>query len=261
MFQDQHVIVFAATGAIASGVALAFAQRGATVWLAGRDARVEALADDLRREAGDDRRVHSAVVDATQSEPVEALVSRVVRDAGRLDAVFNGIGAAPAELRYPRRTVDASVEDFLLPITHIVGSQFLTAKVAGRVMAERGRGAVVTLSATLSGMTAAHMAGISAACGAVEAMTRALAGDFGPHGVRVNCVRGSAMPETRTIRDTFAGQTELRGAPMPVVPSALGRPITVRETADTAAFLASDAASGIHGQVVTVCAGQFVGQG
>ena len=115
------------------------------------------------------------------------------------------------------------------------------------------------LSATLSGGAFAYMTGISAACGAIEAMTRSMAGEFGPSGVRVNCVRGSAMPETRTIQETGAGQAALRGGPMQMAMPPLGRPITVAETANTACFLASDAASGMTGQIVTVCAGQFVG--
>ena len=124
-------------------------------------------------------------------------------------------------------------------------------------MMHQGKGAIVTLSATLSGMAAPHMAALSATCGAVEAMTRSLAGEFGAKGVRVNCVRGSAMPETRTIQETTERQLHLSGqVPRPNPP--LGRPITVAETAATAAFLASDHASGMTGQVVTVCAGQFV---
>jgi NAD(P)-dependent dehydrogenase (short-subunit alcohol dehydrogenase family) len=120
-------------------------------------------------------------------------------------------------------------------------------------------GAIVTLSATLSGMTAANMAGISAACSAIEGMTRALAGEFGPAGVRANCVRGSAMPETRTIQETVAGQIAVTGKPPAMALPPLGRPISVDETAKAAAFLASDFASGMTGQVVTVCAGAFVG--
>lgn len=106
------------------------------------------------------------------------------------------------------------------------------------------------------------MAGISATCGAIEAMTRSLAGEFGPAGVRVSCVRASAMPETRTIRETSAGQTRILGiepGEMQLPPTALRRPITVTETAATAAFLASDASSGMTGQVVTVAAGDVVG--
>ena len=126
-------------------------------------------------------------------------------------------------------------------------------------MARSGGGAVVTLSATLSGMTAPFMAGISAACGAVEAMTRSLAGEFGRAGVRVNCVRGSRMPETRTIQETGAGLIGLTGELPNMALPPLGRPISAEDTAKAAAFLASDHASGLTGQVVTVCGGVFVG--
>lgn len=257
--EPHHAVVFAATGAIAQGVARAFARRGATVWLSGRDERVDAVARELAAETGAE--VHADRVDATDEAEVSAFLDRVWSRAGRVDSVFNGIGGPPAELRYPRLTPELSVADFLVPVNRIAGSTFLTSREAGRRFAAQGSGAIVTLSATLSGMTAAHMAGISATCGAVEALTRALAGDFGPSGVRVNCVRGSAMPETRTIQHTFAGQTAIRGTPAPMSPPPLGRPITVEETAAAVVFLSSREASGITGQVWTVCGGQFVGQG
>jgi NAD(P)-dependent dehydrogenase (short-subunit alcohol dehydrogenase family) len=139
----------------------------------------------------------------------------------------------------------------------ILGSTFLTSRTVGAQMIQQGSGSIVTLSATLGIMTAGLMAGISATQGAIEALTRSLAGEFGPAGVRVNCVRGNAMPETRTIQETSAGYVELGMAPMMALPP-LGRPITVAETAATAAWLASDAASGMTGQVLTVSAGAFV---
>lgn len=255
---EHHALIFAATGAISRGVARALAERGATLWLAGRDARVEELAAELRALGAE---ASATIVDATDEAEVGAFVGRVRAKAGKIDSVFNGIGGPPAELGYPKPTVELSVASFMIPLERIVGSQFATAREAGRVMSEQGHGAIVTLSATLSGTTAPNMAGITAACGAIEAMTRALAGDFGPRGVRVNCVRGSAMPETRTIQQTFAGQSALRGAPRPMSPPLLGRPVTVADTARAAAFLATNASAGITGQVLTVCAGQFVGQG
>ena len=93
------------------------------------------------------------------------------------------------------------------------------------------------------------MAGISAARGAVEVMTQALAAEFGSAGIRVNCVRGPAMPETRTIQETGAGVAAVSDrAPQMRVPP-LGRPITVEETVKAVVFLASDLASGITAQI------------
>lgn len=254
--QGKNVLIFAATGAIAGRVARAAADRGATVWASGRDK--DALAELTRPGTGGGR-IETAVVDAGDTAQVEDYVADVARTAGTVDAVFNGIGGRPRDLGYPERLEELGVEQFMLPLQVILASQYLTSRTAGLRMAEQGAGAVVTLSATLTGMAAAHMAGITAACGAVEAMTRSLAGELGPRGVRVNCVRATAMPETRTIQETGAGQARITGGPPSFDLPPLGRPVTVDETVSTALFLASDAASGMTGQVVTVCAGQFVG--
>lgn len=260
LLQGKNALIFAASGAIASGVAERFAREGATVWLSARNAaKLEPLALRIRDVGGT---AHMATLDATDDAAIADYVAGVARKAGSVDIHFNGIGGRPEELGYPERATEVSPERFMLPLTRIVASTFLTARACARPMIAQKSGAIVTLSATLSGMTAAHMPGITAACGAIEALTRSLAGEFGPHGVRVNCVRGSAMPETRTIQETFAGQARLRGGeggPMNLPP--LGRMISVADTANTAAFLASAHAGGMTGQVVTVCAGAFVGQG
>jgi 3-oxoacyl-[acyl-carrier protein] reductase len=107
------------------------------------------------------------------------------------------------------------------------------------------------LTAGLSAMAAPYVAGLSAACAAVEGMTRSLAGELGASGIRVNCVRASAMAETRTIRETSTRLAAL-GAPPRIPARPLGRPLTVAETAATAAYLASDRASGMTGQVVVL---------
>jgi 3-oxoacyl-[acyl-carrier protein] reductase len=173
-------------------------------------------------------------LEALDQAAVETYVNRVVETVGGIDAVFNAIGLPPAELGYPAPSTTQDLEMFLEPARVIVGSTFVTARAAAVPMMRQGHGPIVTLSATLSGIAAPYMAGISAACGAIEAMTRSLAGEFGPAGVRVNCVRGSAMSETRTIRETSAGQARLQGIEpdeMQLPSTALGHPITVAEVA------------------------------
>ena len=257
LLDSKNILVFAATGAIASGFAVKVAQEGAHVYLSGRnEAKLKEVAGAITA-AGGQATVNS--VDATDSNAVRAYVYAIAEAAGHIDGVFNGIGGRPIDLAYPEVSTTQSLEHFMIPLQLIVGSQFLTSREVGKHMVKQGSGSIVILSATLSSMTAANMAGISAACGGVEAMTRALAGEFGPAGVRVNCVRGSGMPETRTIQETVAGQIALTGQPPSMVLPPLGRPITVADTVSAAAFLISDLASGMTGQIVTVCAGSFVG--
>lgn len=251
--ESKNVLVFAATGAIGSGVAHELARQGAHVWLSGR--RVDALEELAGELSGAGGKATSEVVDATDPQQVGDYVERVAQTAGRIDGVFNAIGLPPAELGYPALSTELDLDLFMKPQRIIVGSTFLTARSAGAQMLRQGSGSIVTLSASLSGTTIPWMAALTATCGAIEAMTRSLSAEFAPAGVRVNCVRGGAMPETSTIRETSAGLARIAGvdpADFPLPPGPLGRGITVAETAATVAFLLSDAASGLTSQVVNV---------
>ena len=254
----RDVLVAGATGGVGSGTARLLARQGAHVWLAARDrARVQALADEIRAEgcAADGH-----AVDATDAEQVDAWVADVVRRAGAVHGAFTAVGQTPAALGYPARSDTLPAEVFERPLRLVVTSTFLVARSAARAMAPGAGGSVVTLSATLSGGAFAHMAALTAACGAVEAMTYALSGEYLPRGVRVNCVRGDAMPETTTIQETGAAMAALADVAGPGDPPAgQGVPVTVAQTAATVAFLLSDAASGTSGQVLTVSGSPLAG--
>jgi len=191
------------------------------------------------------------VVDATDETQVEGWFDHLAKQADGLDIVFNAVGPRAAAAGYATPSTRLPVDTFLLPLMLIVGSQFLTARVAARRMAAQGRGAIVTLSASLSGGFVPFMAGITAAC--VEAMSRSLAAEFGPDGVRLNCVRAGGMPETRTIRETLALMARERGttpgeADARTMSTVLGRPVRLDKAAAAVAWLASDAASGVAGR-------------
>lgn len=249
---NKHILVFAATGAIAGQAAEKFAVEGAHVWISARDGnRLQALRDQIRSNGGT---VNCDEVDATDPQAVADYVSRVKTQAGRIDGVFNGIGGRPESLGYPAVSADQPIEDFLIPFNTIVASQFLTAREGAKHI--QG-GAIVFLTASLAVMTQPYMAGISAAQGAIESLTRSLAGEYGPQGIRVNCVRGSGMPETTTIQETAAGYAEL-GLAIEMKLPPLGRPISVADTVGTATYLLSDLSSGVTGRVIDVSAGAFV---
>lgn len=252
ILDGKTVVIFAATGAIGSSVAAAAEAQGATVFASGQ------RESSVSEHASPQSTISWDVVDATNRTQVQSHLDQVIDQTGGIDAIFNGIGGRPHLLGYPEPVEALTLAKFMIPLERIVGSTFITSGEAALRMAPAGKGSIVTLSATLSSMTAARMSNISAACAAVEGLTRSLAGEFGPDGVRVNCVRGSAMPETRTIQETAAEQAAQAGEPLSFAVPPLGRPVTVAETASTAVFLMSDLASGTTGQTLTVCAGQFV---
>ena len=256
MLAEKQILVFAATGAIGQVAARKFAQEGAQVWLSGRNrSQLEALTNAITDAGG---KATSHVVDATNTEAINAYVEQVAAAAGRIDGVFNAIGRRPSELGFPESSVSTPFEHFMRPVEIILGSTFLTSRAVAGVMLQQGHGSIVTLCSGLSAVAVPFMAGVSAANAGITGLTRALAAEFGLKGIRVNGVRAGAMPETGSIRETGEEFAKL-GLPSRLGTSLLGRPISVAETAATAAFLLSDAASGMTGQIVTVSAGGILG--
>jgi 3-oxoacyl-[acyl-carrier protein] reductase len=259
--QDRIAILFGAGGEVGAQVADEFARQGARVFLSGRTVdRVQAVADAI----ADDRAVADvAELDALDDAAVDAYLGRVVAGEGRIDIVFNAMGPQASEYDNATSTMDLPVEKFMLPISTIVASQFITARAAARHMAGRGSGVVVFLSGTPS-RGAANTSAIGAAFGALESLTRSLAVDLGPHGVRVVCVRTMGMAETRVMQQTYELGGKTVGAPkekmeeIVTTKAVLGRSPTLDDTAKLISFLASDDARAITGAIVNSSCGQVL---
>jgi NAD(P)-dependent dehydrogenase (short-subunit alcohol dehydrogenase family) len=256
LLANKRVAVFAACGAIGSAFARKAAEEGATLFLSARSG------EPLRLLAGE-LGARDRMVDATREEEVDSWIDSIADAAGGIDVVFNPIGPRAGEAGYARSCTRLPFEQFMLPLHLIAGSQFLTARSAARRMIPQGSGSILMLSASLTGIFVPFMPGITAACGAVEGLTRTMAAELGPTGIRVNCVRVGAMPETRTIQETTTLMAKTTGSGTAAVsranvPPLLGRSLLLSEAAASLVWLASDEASGIAGQVVNVCAGAVV---
>ena len=105
----------------------------------------------------------------------------MVRDAGRIDIEFNAVGL-PVVQGIP--LTDLKRADFVAPIASWTTTQFLTARAAARHMLQQRSGVILTLSASPARLAVAMTGGFGVACAAIEGLSRTLAAELSPQGVR-----------------------------------------------------------------------------
>jgi NAD(P)-dependent dehydrogenase (short-subunit alcohol dehydrogenase family) len=254
MLKNKTAAIFAASGAIASAVAKSFAAHGAQVYLSARNFEdVQKLAAEIKQAGGNAKAFR---VDAMSEEAIDSFLQTVVKETGKLDIVFNGIGVRAGEAGYGTPTTSLDLNNFMLPIQVHLGSQFLTSRVAARYMMQtKSSGTILTLTASLSRIKVPFMAGITAACAGIEGLTRVLASEFGRAGIKVICINPTAMAETRTIQETSAANAATMGITIEQFakmqgPSLLGNHLTLKDMAEAASFLASDAGAVFNSHIV-----------
>jgi NAD(P)-dependent dehydrogenase (short-subunit alcohol dehydrogenase family) len=123
-------------------------------------------------------------------------------------------------------------------------------------MVRQRSGVILTLSSSSAGLSGRdrryHLTGgFSTACAAIEALSRSLAGELGPQGIRVVCLRPDAIPETWSAEATEVRTYMENG-------TALGRLPTLEEVANAAVFMASDRASAMTGTIANLTCGSIM---
>ncbi len=258
MLKDKTAVIYGAGGDIGGAVARAFAREGAKLFLSGRKlAAVKALAADIVRDGGV---AEAAQVDALDEQAVDRYVAGVAEQAGGIDISFCAISVAKA-LPDKVPLLELAAEQFSLPITAYSQANFLTARSAARRMVAKRSGVILTVTGTPGRMAFANVGGTAPAYAAVVALTRSLSSELAPHGVRAVCLMPNAIPETATIRTNFARYAKSAGCTLAEFQARLEstthlrRLTTLAELAETAAFVCSDRASAMTGNVVNLSGG------
>lgn len=258
LLENKNAVIYGAGGAIGGAVARAFAREGARLFLTGRQlASVEVVAREILDAGGV---AEAAQVDALDELAIEKHLSAVSENAGSVDISINTIGLPPQKVQGMPLVV-MPAEHFALPITTLTQTHFLTARAAARHMAEKKSGVILTLSATASRMPVPGLGAISTAWAAIEALTRSLAVELGPQGIRVICLQSNALPETETIQRAYSGRANALGITVEQVVAQnsamtpLRRLPTLAEVANVAAFMASDQASAMTATAINLSCG------
>jgi 3-oxoacyl-[acyl-carrier protein] reductase len=259
MLEGKHAVVFGGGGSIGAAVAKELATEGAEVFLAGRtSASVEAAAKQITAAGG---RAHAAVIDTLDSPAVDDYLEAVVQQAGSLDIEFNATGPRVSEYGNGKPAVDLPVSEFMLAVDTVLQSQFTTARAAARQMLKQRSGVIIFLTGSPARPHGPGTSGIGAAFGAVENLTRTMAIELGPGGVRVVCLRTAANPDTRTIQETTGVIAKMMNISIDQATASLAESTMLKtsprtsDTAKAAAFLASDRARMMTGTVLNSSAG------
>jgi 3-oxoacyl-[acyl-carrier protein] reductase len=259
ILKGKRAVVFGAGGSIGAAVAKEFAAEGAEVFLAGRTkANVDAVAAQITAAGG---RAHSQVVDAMNDATVNQYIDGIVKQAGGLDIVFNAVGPLAGAYGNTKSAVDLSIEEYMVPLTTVVKSQFITARAAARHMVKQGSGVIIFLTGSPARGHVPGATAIGSAFGAIESLTENLATEVSPVGVRVVCLRTTANVDSRTIQQTAdALAVRMNTTKDQMIACMAGFnflkvPALTSDTAKAAVLIASDRARMFTGTVVNATAG------
>ena len=223
---------------IGEACARRFAREGAQVIIADiDDTRGQLLAKELKAQY-----VHCDVGDKTQ---VEAMVAQ----HKRIDVLVNNAGIFKAA-----EFLDVTEEDFDAVLRVNLKGAFLVGQAVARVMAAQGSGAIVNMSSVNGVLAIPTIASYNVSKGGINQLTRVMALSLASKGVRVNAVAPGTIATDLAAKAVLTSE-EAKARIMSRTPMRrLGEP---SEVADVVAFLASDAASYMTGEIVTIDGGRM----
>jgi len=268
----KSTIITGGSGGIGRGLVLAFAEEGANVVVATRDGvKGQEVADAAADFPGE---VIVVPTDVTNPEAVEAMVEQTTQHFGPADILVNNAGG----VFYPKSFLEKTREEAEWEVNLNIWGVWNTTHAVGPSMVERKTGSIIniTSNSALEPEAANMVATYGGTKGFVMAFSKGMAYEWGPEGVRVNCISpGWIVPhkEEHVGEGSFwrkygydffgtpeamaqaaeSGESMFNVAAQPI--RRIGRP---EDIADLALFFASDRAAHLTGQLVSVSGGSYM---
>lgn len=249
MYEDKVMIITGGSSGMGKYMAMKFAQEGAEVVITGRDEeRLSAAKKEINGK------VHIFPMDVRKVESVQSLVDYTDQKFGRIDGLINN-AAGNFVVHAEKLTPNGwnSVIDIVLNGT------FYCSSAVGQYWIEKKKsGAILNMLATYAWGAGAGVVHSAAAKAGVMSLTRTLAVEWGAkYGIRVNGIAPGPIERTGGAEKLWTSEEAARRTLASIPLGRLGKP---EEIAELAAFIMSDKAAYMNGEIVTLDGGQWLNQ-
>jgi NAD(P)-dependent dehydrogenase (short-subunit alcohol dehydrogenase family) len=254
LLEGKAAIVTGSGSGVGRVSAVRFAEEGARVLCA--DLNGDAVKETVAEIEAAGGTAVAQQCDVSNESDVIAMIAAAVDAFGRLDIIFNNVGIPTPRLG--ALLEDHTVEDFDRLTSVNFRGVFLGSKHAVLQFKKQGGGGAIVNTGSVAGLVGWGGSVYGATKGAVHQLTRAVAIEGAPHGIRANAICPAGMPYTGFMA---AGGMSLTGEALEEAAAQvgsshpLGRPITAEDCAEAAIFLASDRAANITGTLLPVDGG------
>ena len=254
LLEGKRAVVTGAGSGVGRVSARRFAEEGAQVLCA--DLRLEWAKETVRQIEESGGSAVAAESDVSKEDDVVAMIATAVEAFGGLDIIFNNVGIPTP--RMGMTFEEHSVEEFDRLFAVNLRSMFLGCKHAVVQFKQQGQGGVILNTGSVAGIVGWGGTPYGATKGGVHQLTRGIAIECAPSGIRANAICPAGMPFTNfmaaggvQVPDAAADKVaEQVGASHP-----LGKPITAEDCAEAAVFLCSDRAANITGVLLPIDGG------
>lgn len=246
LLKDRVAFITGGGTGICRGIALAFAAHGCDVAIVSRKAEhLQPTLGDLRATG---RRAFASAADVRDPAAVEAAVAATVAELGRLDILVNGAAG-----NFICLAENLSPNGFGTVVDIDLKGTFNVSKAALPHLRSNG-GSVLNISATLPYLGTVGQSHAAAAKAGIDSLTRVLACEWGPYGIRVNGIAPGPTEGTEGVRrltNERSRESALRQCP-------LGRMAAIDDIANAALYLCSEAAAFVNGVTLVVDGGLWL---
>ena len=246
--RDRVVIVSGGSRGIGKAIAQGFADRDAMVIVTGRDEKsVASTALEIDADRG---KVQGIVCDVAQAKDIEHLVDNTMSQFGHIDTLVNVAG-----VNRRKSSLEITEEDYDFVMDINLKGAFLLSKAVGKHMVERGSGSQINITSLNNDRPLLNVAPYAMSKAAMGHMTKSLAMEWGPFGVRVNGLAPGFIL-TDLTKKLWSDERMQAWGKSNTPQRRLGKP---EDMVGTAIFLASEAAQFMTGQILYVDGGFTAG--